>query len=67
MSMSDILATLLFLLVPLRHSKADRRMEKDTFALIHEMVVTITIILIMIVTVTGPSYIRGSMVFEADV
>ena len=31
--MSDILATLLFLLVPLRHSKADRRMAKDTFAL----------------------------------
>ena len=39
MSMSDILATLLFLLVPLRHSKADRRMAKDTFALIQEMVV----------------------------
>ena len=37
MSMSDILATLLFLLVPL--SRADRRMEKDTFALIQEMVV----------------------------
>ena len=33
MSMSDILAALLFLLVPLRHSKADRRMAKDTFAL----------------------------------
>ena len=33
MSMSDILAALLFPLVPLRHSKADRRMAKDTFAL----------------------------------
>ena len=29
MSVSDILAALLFLLVPLRHSKADRRMAKD--------------------------------------
>ena len=42
MSMSDILATLLFLLVPLRHSKADRRMAKDTFALIQEMVVALS-------------------------
>ena len=41
MSMSDILAALLLLLVPLRHSKADRKMAKDTFAL------TITIIIIM--------------------
>ena len=39
MSMSDILTALLFLLVPLRHSKADRRMAKDTFALIQHMVV----------------------------
>ena len=39
MSMSDILAALLFLLVPLRQSKADRRMAKDTFALIQDMVV----------------------------
>ena len=36
MSMSDILAALLFLLVPLRHSKADRRMAKDTCALIQD-------------------------------
>ena len=39
MSVSDILAALLLLLVPLRHSKADRRMAKDTFALIQDMVV----------------------------
>ena len=39
MSMPDILAALLFLLVPLRHSKADRRMAKDIFALIQDMVV----------------------------
>ena len=37
--MSDILAALLFLLVPLRQSKADCRMAKDTFALIQDMVV----------------------------
>ena len=36
--MSDILAALLLLLVPLKHSKADRRMAKDTFALIQDMV-----------------------------
>ena len=36
MSMSDILAALLLLLVPLRHSKADRRMAKDAFALIQD-------------------------------
>ena len=39
MSMSDILAALLFLMVPLRHSKAGFRMSKDTFALIQDMVV----------------------------
>ena len=39
MSMSDILAALLFLLVALRHSKADRRLAKYTFALIQDMVV----------------------------
>ena len=39
MSMSDISAALLFLLIPLRHRKADRRMAKDTFALIQDMVV----------------------------
>ena len=50
MSMSDILAALLFLLVPLRHSKADRRMAKDTFALIQDMVV-ITIIIIIKITI----------------
>ena len=49
MSMSDILAGLLFLLVPLRHSKADRRMAKDTFALIQDMVVIIIIIIIIII------------------
>ena len=38
-SMSDTLAALLLLLVPLRHSKADRRMAKDTLALIQDMVV----------------------------
>ena len=32
--MSDTLAALLLLLVPLRHSKADRRMAKDTLAFI---------------------------------
>ena len=45
MSMSDILAALLFLLVPLRHSKADRRVAKDTFALI--IIIIIIIIIIM--------------------
>ena len=50
MSMSDILAALLFLLVPLRHSKADRRMAKDTFALIQDMVIIIIIIIIVVVT-----------------
>ena len=50
MSMSDILAALLLLLVPLRHSKADRRMAKDTFALIQDMVVIIIIIIIIITT-----------------
>ena len=39
MSMSHILAAFLFRLVPLRQSKADRRMAKDTFALIQDMVV----------------------------
>ena len=39
MSMSDILAALLLLLVPLIQSKADRRMAKDTFALVQDMVV----------------------------
>ena len=38
-SMSDTLAALLFLLVPLRHSKADRRMAKDSLVLIQDMVV----------------------------
>ena len=51
MSMSDILAALLLLLVPLRHSKADRRMAKDTFAVIQDMVVII-IIIITTTTVT---------------
>ena len=37
--MSGILAALLFLLVPLRHSKADRRTANDTFAPIQDMVV----------------------------
>ena len=37
--MSDTLAALLLHLVPLRHSKADRRMAKDTLALIKDMVV----------------------------
>ena len=48
MSMSDILAALLLLLVPLRHSKADRKMAKDTFALIQDMVIIIIIIIIII-------------------
>ena len=51
MSMSDILAALLFLLVPLRHSKADRRMAKDTFALIQDMVVITIIIIIIKITI----------------
>ena len=51
MSMSDILAALLLLLVPLRHSKADRKMAKDTFALIQDMVIIIIIIIIMIVII----------------
>ena len=38
--MSDTLAALLLHLVPLRHSKADRRMAKDTLALVQDMVVT---------------------------
>ena len=37
--MSDTLAALLLLLVPLRHSKTDRRMAKDTLALIQDIVV----------------------------
>ena len=38
--MSDTLAALLLLLVPQRHSKANRsRMAKDTLALIQDMVV----------------------------
>jgi len=45
MSMSDILAALLFLLVPLRQSKADRRMEKDTFALIIIIIIVIIIVI----------------------
>ena len=52
MSMSDILAALLLLLVPLRHSKADRRMAKDTFALTQDMVVIIIIIIIIIIITT---------------
>ena len=39
MSTSDILAALLFLLVLLRHSKADCRTAKDSSALIQDMVV----------------------------
>ena len=37
--MSDTLAARLLLLVPLRHSKAHRRMAKDTLALIQDMAV----------------------------
>ena len=51
MSMSDILAALLFLLVPLRQCKADRRMAKDTFALIQDMVVVIIIIIIITIVI----------------
>ena len=51
MSMSDILTALLFLLVPLRHSKADRRMAKDTFALIIIKLVIIILVIIMIIIV----------------
>ena len=45
MSMSDILAALLFLLIPLRHSKADCRMAKDTLIII---IIIIIIIMILI-------------------
>ena len=56
MSMSDILAALLFLLVPLRHNKADRRMAKDTFALIQDKgdIIIIIIIMIMIMSIWHP-------------
>ena len=37
--MSDTLAAFLLHLVTLRHSKADRRMAKDTLAPIQDMVV----------------------------
>ena len=37
--MSDTLAALLLHLVPMRHSKADCRMAKDTLPLIQDMVV----------------------------
>ena len=48
MSMSDILAALLLLLVPLRHSKADRKMAKDTFALIQDYYHLTSIIIIIL-------------------
>ena len=41
MSMSDMLAALLFLLVPLRHNKADRRMAKDTILIIIIIIIII--------------------------
>ena len=44
--MSDILTALLFLLVPLRHSKADRRMKKGYFRPYPIIITTIIIIII---------------------
>ena len=57
MSMSDILAALLLLLVPLRHSKADRRMAKDTFALTI-IIIIIVIIIIIHVLILGSIFMR---------
>ena len=51
--MSDTLAALILLLVPLRHNKADRRMAKANLALIQDMIMILIIIIIMIIIITA--------------
>ena len=52
--MSDSLAALILLLVPLRHNKADRRMAKANLALIQDTImILIIIIIIMMIIITA--------------
>ena len=64
--MSDTLAALLLHLVPLRHSKADRRIAEDTLALIQDMVMITIIIIIIIIIIMMIMIIIIIIIYDDD-